>query len=270
MLNLDAAGGMSNSGSMEDIARGLVASKTAGEAWTGASAVMPDVSVLQEFIDPDEEQDEEAEKKSEDDEDEVFDDTKSRASKSSKKAPSSAQEAPPSAKKAKGKPSRWWDRDDKVANVHKQLNIKAEGFRALISQVHQAARDCRQTFEHEPKVTKIVANEVAILDCRLNALTKVAGHTGGEDSTPESHREATAALRTYIASVRTAQEARRSGGSSSNVGRARFGEAPPSQNFMDLVTIKDTWSDALLVTTARAFNIKGFNSRELNNKEPIV
>ena len=64
MLNLDAAGGMSNSGSMEDIARGLVASKTAGEAWTGASAVMPDVSVLQEFIDPDEEQDEEAEKNS--------------------------------------------------------------------------------------------------------------------------------------------------------------------------------------------------------------
>ena len=106
MLNLDAAGGMSNSGSMEDIARGLVASKTAGEAWTGASAVMPDVSVLQEFIDPDEEQDEEAEKNSEDDEDEVFDDTKSRASKSSKKAPSSAQQAPPSAKKAKGH-SRW-------------------------------------------------------------------------------------------------------------------------------------------------------------------
>lgn len=269
MLNLDAAGGMSNSGSMEDIARGLVASKTAGEAWTGASAVMPDVSVLQEFIDPDEEQDEEAEKNSEDDEDDVFDDTKSRASKSSKKAPSSAQQAPPSAKKAKGH-SRWWDRDDKVATVHKKLNITAEGFRALISQVHQAARDCRQTFEHEPKVTKIVANEVAILDCRLNALTKVGGHTGGEDSTPESHREATAALRTYIASVRTAQEARRSGGSSSNVGRARFGEAPPSQNFMDLVTIQDTWSDALLVTTARAFNIKGFNSRELNNKEPIV
>lgn len=247
MRDHDGAGGMTNSGSMEDMAKVVCGAKEASDTWVGGVAVMPDIGYFQDALrdDPDEPGDEEEVNEEGDEPDDDNDDARSKissATRGSKRIRSSdggSITEPTPKKKAKGDAAeRWWDRDAAVAAANKALMIKGDTFASALTELSKNAGRLKDDIAADDAIKRMVMNELAIMEARLTAVNLVLGMTNDKNATGEQHAAARRDLQAYIARVRSAQEARRSGGASS-LGRARLGEAPPSKAFMDLITIEE-------------------------------